>query len=306
MMLQISLGSCVVCGSSRVGAIRPRLDLRYYRCNECGHCALSSESTNSSDSFEVAQNQYFGLDSPLLRSDAGPETREILRVRERFLLRFLPRSASVVEVGPGAGHILCFLTSRGFSVTAVEHSSALAQGVAGKFGIPVLVGEWETVDLRANSFDAVCSFHVIEHVKDPMAHLQKAFEVVRRGGFAFVATPNARSLQHLVAESLSPNFDSAHRFVFSRQSLIRCCEKVGWEVVAVWTPEISSGWARILTKALRRLRGEDEETTAGRYAGGGARFNAMCRIFQVFSWPIRAAQQVLGLGNEVYLVLRKP
>jgi 2-polyprenyl-3-methyl-5-hydroxy-6-metoxy-1,4-benzoquinol methylase len=264
------------------------------------------DSDGSLESFENAQIKYFGADSNLLRSEGGPEDEEILRVRERLLLRYLPRGAKVVEVGPGAGHILQFLKKRGFSVSAVEHSPALAQGVARKLGVPVVVSEWETADLPAGSFDAVCSFHVIEHVKDPLAHMTKAFQAVRRDGFAFVATPNARSWQHLMVETLSPNFDSAHRFVFSRRSLTHCCEKAGWEVVATFTPEISSNWARVLTKALRRFRDEDEEATAGRYSGGGQRFRFLYRSFQVLTGPLRLVQRLSGYGNEVFLVLRKP
>jgi hypothetical protein len=148
---------------------------------------------------------------------------------------------------------------------------------------------------------------VIEHVRDPMAHLAKAFSAVRPGGVAFVATPNARSWEQCIPGHLSPNYDSAHLRVFSRGSLSKLAQDAGWQVQEVHTPEFTMGWLRVLSKILRRVKGEHEERTAGKYSGILTRNQrGAYRFLNLVTMPVRAIQARLGGGNELFFILLKP
>jgi 2-polyprenyl-3-methyl-5-hydroxy-6-metoxy-1,4-benzoquinol methylase len=188
----------------------------------------------------------------------------------------------------------------------VEYSQALACYLSEKVGVPVWAEAFESCNWESNSFDAFFSFHVIEHVPDPIAHLRKAYSVIRAGGLAFVATPNARSWQQLMFETLSPNFDSAHLRVFSPESLRRASESAGWALIAAYTPEYTTGWLRVATKWLRRLQGKDEEATAGIYAANGSLASTMAFwTVRGLMYPFCALQSGLGGGNELFFVLQK-
>jgi 2-polyprenyl-3-methyl-5-hydroxy-6-metoxy-1,4-benzoquinol methylase len=298
---------CSSCGSAEQRIFTPRAGLQYRICDACGNCEQVLAPTTDNNAFESAQNKYYGDDSMLLTAAPNPLEHEIIAKRQTVLMQHLPQANKVLEVGPGSGHILKWLLERGQSVTAVEHAPSLARQLEATYAAPVLCGEFEKMSLESNSFDAFCSFHVIEHVLDPLAHLQAAFNAVRPGGLAFIATPNARSLQQLALPKLSPNFDSAHTFLFSPASLTHYCEKAGWKVKETLTPEYTAGWLRVATKILRRVRGQDEEATAGQYAGGSSgRLGLVMRLLSLTTFPLRVIQAAAGYGNEIFLVLEKP
>jgi len=302
-----SFASCSVCESKNVTVIEPRKHLKYFRCNSCGHCATTRNSEELSIVFQESQSKYYGESTTLLFSAPPPSEVEILSQRKRVLSKYLRPDCEVAEVGPGAGRVLSWLISKGYSVSAFEHSPVLTNQIIEQLGVTVINGEFEELDLASRTFDAICSFHVIEHSRDPYTHLRRAFSLVRPGGLAFIATPNSRSWQQIFFESLSPNFDSAHLWVFSSNSLKILSQRTGWEIVTTVTPETTVGWLRVLTKGVRRFKNEDEETTAGKYAlSSSISFFMIFKLIQAFTYPLRLIQSKLGYGNEVFLVLRKP
>ena len=301
----MTLRICAVCRSDRLDHVSVRAGLEYDCCKACGHCLMRNVDS-SADAFEIAQDKYYGEGSVLL----APGALELESLARRYytLDAKLAPNSRVLEVGPGSGHVADHLLSRGHSVTAVEHSPTLAEQLSHVLGRDsVILHEFERLDLPSASFDAFCTFHVIEHVTDPLAHLVKAHELVKPGGLAFVATPNSRSLEQRLFRKLSPNFDSAHLAVFSPQSLRMLSERSGWTMVEITTPEYMSSWLRVATKLMRRAKDEDEEQTAGKYAAGlTPRMKRVISLAQTLSTPVRTLQAHAGLGNELLAVLRKP
>jgi SAM-dependent methyltransferase len=48
-------------------------------------------------------------------------------------------------------------------------------------------------DLAAERFDAVCAFHVVEHLPDPLGAMQLIRRTLRPGGHLLIEVPNAQS-----------------------------------------------------------------------------------------------------------------
>ena len=297
--------SCESCGSHSMEIYTVRVGLEYQVCNNCGHC-LSEAISKAEGSFEDAQSQYFGEESVLLQVSISPMERETLQVRLSAILSYLDSNSNVIEVGPGAGFLLHELQERGFSVKAVEHSPALAANLRARWGVDVDTNMLENIEIKSESFSSFCSFHVIEHVPDCLSHLQKAYDLVQPGGFAFIATPNARSWQQRWFRSLSPNFDEAHLRVFSEASLRQFCKKAGWEILQAKTPEHMTGWLRVATKVLRRVKREDESVSAGKYSiMAGSKYSRAYNFLRVVTAPFRLMQSRLNGGNELFFVLYK-
>lgn len=297
--------SCEACGSTSVTTSSIRAGLEYYICETCGHC-LSKLISEAEGNFEAAQSQYFGEDSLLFQETVSPMERETLRVRLSTILSYLDYKSSVIEVGPGAGFLLKELKERGFSIKAVEHSPALAANLRERWGVDVDTNMLENTEIESESFLSFCSFHVIEHVPDCLSHLQKAYDLVQPGGFAFIATPNARSWQQQWFRALSPNFDEAHLRVFSEASLRQFCEKAGWQILQAKTPEYTTGWLRVMTKTLRRIKREDETVSAGKYSAmAGSQFSKVYYFLRVATAPFRFLQSRMKGGNELFFILYK-
>ena len=228
-----------------------------------GHCQIRSLARPVAT--ENAQRIYFGNGSSLLQSVPSLAEKEILAQRQVTANRYLVPKCTVLEVGPGSGFFAKWLKKNGHPLRLVEHSSVLARDLEDRIGLKINIEEFEGMDIPAESIDAFCSFHVIEHVAEPLLHLRAGFRACRPGGIALIATPNAMSWQQRLFPRLSPNFDAAHLRVFSKLSLCGFCKEAGWQIVQVRTPEYTSTGCAYFQKLLESLK--EDEATAGKYAG---------------------------------------
>jgi SAM-dependent methyltransferase len=78
--------------------------------------------------------------------------------------------------------------------------------------------------------DLALSFHVIEHVLDPVSYLKSIRELVRPGGAAVILTPNWDDiLMKLDPDRMAPFFyRRVHNYYFTAQSLRWVASKAGW------------------------------------------------------------------------------
>jgi len=297
---------CESCGGRDIRTVSVRPGLDYWRCCSCWHMLQVHQGRELIGRFCEAQSKYYVHSKGHTGERSDILTVELTLKHYEIFRRFVSRSATVLEVGPGSGEFLRMIINDGTLVTGVEESAALAANLNELAGVSIVNGVLEDSGLPTASHDALCSFHVIEHVPDPQLHLVESARIVRPGGLAILATPNARSWQQCVFPTLSPNLDSAHLRVFSSQSLRTLAERSGWEVIWECTPEYSSGWLRVMSKVIRRVRGQDEEVTAGRYwSGAPALVGILVRAFRVVSLPLRLVQDRCHGGNELVLVLRR-
>lgn len=297
---------CPCCGG---GAWRQRKYIGTISYSECRGCSYSVQDRSIggelAESFEIEQEKFFDENSIYLNEDFSGLDAEINFRRKLLISKWLPARSSIVEVGPGSGAVLKMLKALGYRPLAVEHSEALARNLI-QNGFQVVVGDFCLVDLQAEQFDAYCSFHVLEHVVDFKRHLAKASRVVRPGGLAFIATPNTRGWEHSLPFSLSPNMDSSHFQLFSPEALKHALNDTGWEVLKIETPAYAIAWMRVLTKILRRVRGQDESATGGQYAkSAGKNIRLLIAIFSGLTLPFRIMQERLCKGNEAFIIARR-
>lgn len=279
----------------------------YLCCSSCFYCEKKPELGTVDADYAASQATYY--ENPAIDPFLEPDIvlNEKMRHRTRLAAQYLLANDRILEVGPGRGSFLAWARNEGYSCTACEQSSVLSRELRAE-GFEVIEGEFERLSLTGQ-YDVVFSFHIIEHVASPLAHLRQAFKMTRPGGNLILATPNAASWQQRLFPALSANFDTAHLHVLSRKSLVLLGEESGWQPVQCSTPENVTGWLRLGSKMLRRMRGEDESSTAGKYANIGAesgRVNKLIRLFGMVSSPLRFLQSRLGGGNEVFVVFRKP
>ena len=138
-------------------------------------------------------SQEFGVLAP----EAGwtPPIRYLLR-RDRILrsLRKQP-CGSLLEIGCGAGALLCDLTRLGYSACGLETSTealSIAPRIARIAGsahevFPTVQPGWE------ESFDVVCAFDVLEHIEEDAAALHEWMRWLKPGGAMLLSVPAHRS-----------------------------------------------------------------------------------------------------------------
>lgn len=225
--------ACPACGARerRVlhAALRDRLfaapgswDLQ--ECLACGSAFLDPRPTEAS--IGLAYERYFGAERPLEAGSIGSRRAAILnghlnralgydlhpssrlawlvplfpkrRWRAEWSVRHLrrpPGAARLLDVGCGTGEFLVRMREAGWEVAGIEPDAASAE-IARSKGLDVQQAGLGDARLDDGAFAAITLNHVLEHLHDPRAALERCRALLRPGGVVWIATPNIASLGH--------------------------------------------------------------------------------------------------------------
>ena len=120
-----------------------------------------------------------GHDSPHVKSSAN--ARFIFRIEERvgnFVKRYDLRDKAILEIGSGNGYLQDMVKN----YTGLDIASTLARHYHKKF----VVGSATALPFPDNSFDAIWSIWVFEHVPNPEQAFAEARRVIKDGGVMFL------------------------------------------------------------------------------------------------------------------------
>ncbi len=274
------------------------------RCPQCGlESQVSDGGQSGMDHFAEVQAAYYGehtvFDNPFLHHLQLQKAAQRLRLLRKHL-----SGGSILEIGPGGGEFLELALSAEYRVAAVEDSPQLAQRLHDRLGVMVYQGMLEQVDLHGETYDALVSNQVLEHVPDPIQHLRIARSYVKNGGLVFISTPNTGGWPHKLAGNRWPGYSPAHLNLFSAQSLELCLRQTGWRVVEIHTPQDTFEWLR----TVHHLRRKTSDLNQPQEAGEVTRRTSYCRarfvlgVSAVVSWPLRRIQSTMHGGSELVMM----
>lgn len=203
---------------------------RITRCGQCGHMYLNPRPTAAALSRYYPSTYYAGLEGQQQATKVGrgrnaskreqraraalrqhfgypgqaPRTwwRKLLTWPSALRLRYGRRDVDAIpwagqgelcDFGCGSCGFLRLQRQRGWTVCGVDFSADAAEWARKRDNLEVQVGTWPGEAMAGRTFDVVTSFHVIEHVPDPVAWVRAAAEKVRPGGYLLICCPIADS-----------------------------------------------------------------------------------------------------------------
>jgi 2-polyprenyl-3-methyl-5-hydroxy-6-metoxy-1,4-benzoquinol methylase len=202
--------------------VRDRDDISVLRCSASGVIVLSTTAhvTEKKTYEDNASFRYWGP-AVETRRQSALKCSEDDRRRAKMVDPLLA-GKTWLDIGAGAGGILDIAASRAAAAVAVEPQSAAREAMIadGYTVVPyckdVPCGEGSV------AFDLVTSFHVIEHLLDPVGVLREARERMAAGGTCVVEVPHARDflLDFLECETFRAfTLWSEHLVLHTRESL---------------------------------------------------------------------------------------
>lgn len=147
------------------------------------------------------------------------------------------------DAGCGAGGFLNFARSLGWSVGGIDGSKAAVQHAKEQYGLNVEVADLNQYDLPRGAYDVIWSFHVVEHLSNPLHLLKTAADGLVSGGILFIGTPLylgawIRLHQYLFKIGVVKypyNFTLPdHISYFNGRTLHAIISSVGLQVVRTW------------------------------------------------------------------------
>ncbi|MBI2870544.1 MAG: class I SAM-dependent methyltransferase [Candidatus Omnitrophica bacterium] len=297
-------GACPVCGHvSR----RRILSLRDYETDhqdlfdlyECGQCGLLF--VHPQPSFDALRKFYPEFFS-CYNENHFPGARllwQVLRKQEmRRLMRFLPPSGSILDVGCADASFLDMLKGRAAHRYGIEMDDKMAELAASRLGKENIVhGFLETVDAPFRNIDVVRINHVIEHFADPVLALRKINGFLKKGGYVVGETPNVDCLdRHLFGRFWGGYSVPRHLCLFSRRSLEELFRRTGFELIRMEPRLMTLGWSGGLQNLCVHLLNLRPPHT-GRFRG--------YPLFILMTLPFTFLQSLLGKTGVTGFVARR-
>jgi SAM-dependent methyltransferase len=220
----------------------------------------------------------------------------------------------MLEIGVGTGSFLQEARERGFEVLGCDLSQAICERVKRERGLPMYCGRLATLAGKG-SFDVVVMNHILEHVSDPVAFLRDVNRLLRPDGVAHIAVPNIACLESGLPGWTS--FEPYHLTYFKPETLKRAVIASGFSIEREETHESFSGWfLAVLRTGLGVNRGGAlvrRNPRGGQTSGDSPRPMVVENAYRLamvvaggLLWPLRILQAILGRGDEVICVARKP
>lgn len=258
--------SCPVCQRAEHRKLAS-LDRRLKRLSTvvCNGCGLFFTNPMPSDSeLTTYYERYYRFDYQM--NAGAPKTRHVVKRRREAEKRFneikgqLPTRARTLDFGAGSGEFVLRLLDAGHDAYGFEPGEGYGQYAQEKLKGRFQLASWQDVAYHAE-FDLVTCFHVLEHLNDPLAALQRASQWLKPEGLLFIEVPN--SLRWFGDKGFG-SFHFAHVVGFNRFNLELAAAKAGLVATNIISPtsivfQRSSG--RIDVDALARSAMATTEST---------------------------------------------
>jgi SAM-dependent methyltransferase len=226
------------------------------RCTRCSHMQLERMPTDAElgRAYEVAASEVYVEEEDGQRATA--------RLALEQIERYTGGPGALLDLGCWVGFLLAEARDRGWRTLGVEPSTFACGRAREQHGLEVIQGDLMDAPVPEGEWDAVVLGDVLEHVTVPSDALDRVATLLKPGGVAYIALPDAGSR---VARVLGARWWSVlptHVHYFTRGSLATLLRRQGFEPLLVRTaPKAFSvsyyldrlgGYSRPLAKALVR------------------------------------------------------
>lgn len=146
----------------------------------------------------------------------------------KSIIAKLPQKGAALEIGTGTGILLDYLKEEGFAkLVGVEPSPAAIAAAPEHRKDWIIENIFVEDDFEPNSFDLICCFMTMEHVRDPQEILAASHRLLRPGGAVVFITHDYRSFANRMLGKRSPIIDIEHMQIFSKASMRYMLEQEG-------------------------------------------------------------------------------
>ncbi|MEM0992183.1 MAG: methyltransferase domain-containing protein [Bacteroidota bacterium] len=159
----------------------------------------------------------------------GATLHENRRLHETIISEIPDHANSILDVGCGSAWVAQHFCPRGKSVCSFDISLENTSKALAAHPYPThnaVVGDVYHLPFKTESFDAIISAEVIEHVADPATYLEKLIRVLKKDGVLVISTPYKEYIPHyLCIHCNKPTPQHAHLHSFDENRILSLVPK---------------------------------------------------------------------------------
>jgi 2-polyprenyl-3-methyl-5-hydroxy-6-metoxy-1,4-benzoquinol methylase len=225
----------ITIGQSHFGSLQG--SLRVCRCHECG-VQFTNPRPESALLGAFYNTEGYDCHDPAFDAASSPRSDAVRLDLVQSAVE--SRSPFLLDIGPGAGHLLRHARERGWRVAGLEVGRPARERLEQE-GVTTYA-DLDAWRAAAQQADVVTMVHVLEHMTEPAATLRRVqTDALRRGGVCYIEVPNVDSLRARLAVSfLRPLWRSnagrylafpIHLTYFNHRALRRLLRAQGFEIL---------------------------------------------------------------------------
>ena len=226
-------------------------DGKIYQCQNCKSCMvlpLPSDKTLTNYYEKEWSNDHPSIPTylvPISRIISSAHMNIKNDFRWPFLKPYLSTDIRILEIGAGEGSLSLYLKKKGFHISVVEPSQTFQRQLTQK-GISVIGSNLEDINVK-EPFDLCLSFHVLEHLNNPLVILKKIRSLLKPKGLFLGEVPNVPlTPDHLSAAEKETVFNNVHLFHYSCLGLDHLFKKAAFSKVDCIEIGFGTSWTRTL------------------------------------------------------------
>jgi 2-polyprenyl-3-methyl-5-hydroxy-6-metoxy-1,4-benzoquinol methylase len=211
-------------------------------------------------------------------------------VRKRTLnqkvawLNKVARGKHLLDVGCGTGHFLRTAKQKGYHVTGIEPDEDARHFANEENDIQPLPQE-KLYELPENSFDAITMWHVLEHVYELNADLEKMAALLKKDGVFMIAVPNMAAYDAQLYKEYWAAYDvPRHLYHFQQSNIVQLFSKYGFELKEVLPMKYDAYYVSMLSEKYKN----------------GSLLKAI-----INGWKSNRKAKQFGFSSQVYVFTRK-
>lgn len=223
--------TCLLCYSSELKTLETYSEVGLVKCDSCKF-VFSKRIPSKQELLDYYSNNYERT------SYLSPIT--VKRFNE-ILDKFEPyrKTGKLLDIGAGYGFFMEIAKQRGWDVYGTELTDEAVDHCKAK-GLQMFKGELHQIDFDPESFDAIVSIEVIEHINTPIEYAETAHKILRKGGVLYLTTPNFNSfLRYRLKEKYNVIEYPNHLCYYTPQTLRQLFTEHGFDKLNVKTTGIS-------------------------------------------------------------------
>jgi SAM-dependent methyltransferase len=244
----IRMRSCPICGNSSKNAMlfleeninpallsgfsyasRKKPEYMSHRLVKCRRCQLiyAPDPPSQDELAKAYHNAEY--DSSDEASDAA---QSYINAISPILAR-LGNKCSVLEIGSGTGIFLELVKNEGFrELIGIEPSTAAIAAAPPHRREWLYEGIFKEELFKAASFDLICCFMTLEHMRNPKDTALSAWRLLRPGGAFVTVTHDYGSFINKMLGKKSPIIDLEHMQLFSKTSIYELYKRSGFTEIS--------------------------------------------------------------------------